>query len=73
MKIIYTYRNLKDAPKNNQSTRFTLNHGYNEETDKAYCGFNWKESYNVIGKPIEEEDYETLITCKKCRKKLGLE
>lgn len=71
-KIIWTYSKIKDVDKN-QFVK-TINHGYNESTDKAYCGFNWRNSDNVIGKPMveKEEDYNRYITCKKCRKIMSL-
>lgn len=73
MKIIFTYKRLTGTSRTNHSCEFNLNHGYDETIDKAVCGFDYKQSLNVIGKPEEEIDYNRMITCKKCRNKLGLD
>jgi hypothetical protein len=71
MKVIYTYTKIKGTPRYEHSNEFTINHAYDENTDKAICGFDFRNSYNTIGsEPWKESDYNKYITGKKCRKKL---
>jgi len=72
MKIIYTYSKIKGSPKGSTSDEHKINHILDENNpDKAICGFNHTESFNINGIYEEPESMLMKITCKKCLKKLN--